>query len=403
MADSVMLINAKLMKKILWLASWYPNKLDPFLGDFIQRHAQAVSLFRMVYVIYVIKDEKGKLTTDVRIETHESGNLIEVIAYYKPKTIGISGVDRLLSLVKYLKLYKRLIASFIKAHGTPSLVHVHVAMWAGVLARWIKGKWKVKYLVTEHWSGYNKISFDNFYNKDLIFRKNAVAVLKGASLLLPVSAQLAQQITGNVLQVKYQVVSNVVDTRYFTYAEAASLQNFRFLHVSTMDRNKNADIILRIFSKLLTEKPGCELVLVGPLRKDLQLHCDNLGLNNVVHWRGEMPYFQVASEMQQASAMVMFSRYENQPCVILEAQCCGLPVIATAVGGVPEIVNPENGILVEPGNESSLLEAMHRLVDSPGKFNKGEISRKATRLYNYQTIGEQISRLYDTLLEEKPL
>jgi hypothetical protein len=46
---------------------------------------------------------------------------------------------------------------------------------------------------------------------------------------------------------------------------------------------------------------------------------------------------------------------------------------------------------------------MHRLVDSPGKFNKGEISRKANRLYNYQTIGEQISRLYDTLLEEKPL
>jgi len=386
------------MEKILWLASWYPSKLHSFNGDFIQRHARAVSIYREVHLIHVIKDENGTLTKNVLIDRQASGNLTEVIVYYKPFRVGIKALDKTLSLIKYVRVYKQVIKSFIKQNGTPSLVHVHVAMWSGVLARWVKRKYGVNYLVTEHWSGYNKIAFDNLYNKDIIFRKNAFAVLKGAGLLLPVSTQLANQISTNVLQVPYQVMSNVVDTRHFYFKSSALKGKFRFLHVSTMDRNKNADIILRVFSRLLIDKPGCELVLVGPAGKDLQGVSEELGLNGFVYWRGEVPYAEVGREMQQASAMVMFSRYENQPCVILEAQCCGLPVIATAVGGIPEIVTSENGLLVDSGNEADLLKAMICMVETHDQYNRPEISHKASTLYNYRTIGEQISGIYDTLI-----
>ena len=64
-------------KKVLWLVSWYPNRLAPFNGDFIKRHAEAVSLYHDVQVIYVVRDTNGLLTKDVDIEESEKVGLAE--------------------------------------------------------------------------------------------------------------------------------------------------------------------------------------------------------------------------------------------------------------------------------------------------------------------------------------
>lgn len=385
------------MKKILWLTSWYPNKLQPFNGDFIQRHACAASLYKPVHVIYVIKDENEQQTSDVTVERNTSGNLSEVIAYYKPFSIGIKPLDKLFSLAKYIRIYRQLIRAFIAEHGLPAVVHVHVAMWAGVLANWIKKKYDINYLVTEHWSGYNAISHDNFYKKDFIFKRHAIRVLKNAMMLLPVSRQLGQLISTSIIPVTFEVVSNVVDTGCFSYSSTAITNRFRFVHVSTMDCNKNPLKILQVFSSLLAYKPNCELVMVGPASNELKHNAEKLGLNDFVQWKGEVQHHEVAVEMQHSSAMVMFSRYENQPCVILEALCCGLPVIATAVGGIPEIVDPSNGILIAPGDEHALLNAIIQMMDRYQDYNRFEISIKATALYNYKTIGKKMADLYDAV------
>ena len=98
--------------------------------------------------------------------------------------------------------------------------------------------------------------------------------------------------------------------------------------------------------------------------------------------------------MQQSSALLMFSRYENQPCVILEALCCGLPVIATKVGGIPEIINESNGILVEPGNEIQLLNACLMLMKNNDRFNGMAISQQSRELFSYGAVGKQFADLY---------
>ena len=67
---------------ILWLPSWYPNKLAPYDGDFIQRHAKAVSAYIPLHVLHIIRDEKGTITKSLKIEENKSGNLAEVIIYY---------------------------------------------------------------------------------------------------------------------------------------------------------------------------------------------------------------------------------------------------------------------------------------------------------------------------------
>ena len=66
-------------KKILWLCSWYPNKMEPFNGDFIKRHAEAVSLYEDVQVIYVVRDVNGKVTKGVLEVESEKNKLKEKV------------------------------------------------------------------------------------------------------------------------------------------------------------------------------------------------------------------------------------------------------------------------------------------------------------------------------------
>ena len=110
-------------------------------------------------------------------------------------------------------------------------------------------------------------------------------------------------------------------------------------------------------------------------------------------------YQQVAAEMKSASVFVLLSRYENQPCVILESLCSGLPVIATAVGGIPEIVNEKNGILlqdsVHPQAHMALSAAINKCMDEPGMFDRKAIAAHAQQVFSYDSVGRQFADLYE--------
>ena len=71
-------------KKILWLCSWYPSKMDPFNGDFIQRHARAAALFNDIHVIHVTYDYPNDVENSGQ-ELNSIGQLTEQIVYFKKK------------------------------------------------------------------------------------------------------------------------------------------------------------------------------------------------------------------------------------------------------------------------------------------------------------------------------
>lgn len=382
------------MKKILWLASWYPNKISPFNGDFIKRHAEAVAIYKHVHVIFVVKDEYGVVTDHVTVENSTLGNLSESIAYYKPFITGLKFFDRIISIFIYLKIFRELITSFIKSNGTPKLVHVHVAMWAGIVALWLKGEKGIPFIVTEHWTGYAKNAIENIYNKGWFFKYLSGLVLKHARLVVPVSQHLGKYIQDNIYPGKFQVVSNAVNTAYFTLSDYSGSE-FKFIHVSSMAPQKNIEGLLNSFSQLLLLLTNWKLIMAGPASVDLKIKASQLGLDNYIEWTGEITYTQVAKKIIESSAFVLFSKYENQPCVILEALCCGLPVIATNVGGIPEVITAHNGILVSSENESHLVQAMITLMENYKAYDKIQISEMAIEKYNYKTIGKIIADLYN--------
>ena len=375
------------------MVSWYPNRLDGFDGDFIKRHATAAALYCKVHVIYVKKDEGLKPGTSVT-KNFESDNLSEEIIYYNAYRLGVGLIDKILSNHYYKKHFSKAIKKYIHQSGRPSLVHVHVAMKAGLAALWIKKKLNIPFIITEHWTGYHKQSRPSVYDYNPVIQKLNKKIFRAADMLLPVSNDLGKTINEFLPGLPYHVIPNVVDTALFRYKPYAS-PKFRFIHISYMNFQKNPEGIFSAAKILEGRGYDFEILMLGNENKSLTASANKHGLQpQTVIFKKAVPYVQVASLMQTSSALLLFSRFENLPCVLIEALCCGLPIISTNVGGIAEVINGENGILVESENIQSLAGAMQKMMDNYSNFNQEKICAEASARFNYEKVGRQIADLY---------
>ena len=404
---------------VVWLASWFPSRINKTAGDFIERHAHAVAPFvKHLSVIVVLKDDAMPANT-FEIQQKQVGSLSIYTAWYgKSLWGGLPG--KLLSQKKYLSLQNKIFEKIVAATGKPDLVHVQVAMKAGIYARRLKKKWGIPYIVTEHWSGYKRESKPNLYEMGKLFLQLNKAVLQDAAILLPVSDNLGNTITKNFVAMPYQVVPNVVDTSLFFFksptlaATFSAVENaqtiaelspvspkvFRFIHPSYMNYPKNPEGILRACSLLKDSGYQFQLQMIGNKNEELLLNAKTLGLlDNCVFFEEEITYADVAKRMQQSDALLMFSRYENMPCIIAEALCCGLTVVSSRVGGIAEVVNESNGILVEAGNVNELVKAMQQMIDTYESYNRPAIAVAAAASFSYNVVGKTISNIYKNLLK----
>ncbi|NOT52471.1 MAG: glycosyltransferase [Chitinophagaceae bacterium] len=381
-------------KKVLWLCSWYPGKTEPFNGDFIQRHAQAAALYNDIHVIHVTADSSGVIKETIAEIKKEEG-LVEHIVYYKK---SMTAWGRFIGHYKLLFLYKDAIRKYIGENGKPDLVHVHVPVKAGLLGLWMKKKYNIPYLVTEHWGIYNNVADLNYSGRTNWFKQYTKKIFGHAARFISVSRFLAEGVNRLVIKKDYEVIPNVVNTDLFFYKERPAQALFRFIHVSNMVPLKNAEGIVRAFKLLQEKNNNAELVMVGDTNDFIRQYAAEEGLPaGKVLFKGETPYKEVAGEMQQANCFILFSNIENSPCVIGEALCCGLPVIATNVGGVPELVNESNSILIEAKDENALVNAMQQVMNDYMKYDRKEIAENARTTFSYSVIGKKFDGIYSGL------
>jgi glycosyltransferase involved in cell wall biosynthesis len=365
---------------VLFLSSWYPNKKDALDGNFVQNHAKAVAYKIPVTVLFTTSLKN--ISSTYLIEETRIENLCEIRVYFKWHSWKIIRLVRTLCAY-YIGLKK--VASF-------DLIHANVFFNVGILSV-LLGVWKQKPVVlSEHSSWYNTAEKIPFWKRTIL-----QVFQKGIKTFMPVSHSLGKKLLELGIDAnKVFPVANVIDTNIFFYKPMPTNAKTTFLHVSNFkEHHKNIEGILRAIAALGKAGHDFQFIFVGDGNIEvLQEKSQKLEIDiNKITFHTTKTGADLAYFYQLADAFVLFSRYENLPCVLLESLCCGTPIVATRVGGIAEII-ANNGILIEREDEKALYEAMLQFIEVKQAFSKQEIASKAQNLYSIQAISSKIIARY---------
>ena len=369
------------MKNVLFLSSWYPSRVHTTLGNFVRYHALAASKYNSINVLYIVADDNVK---DYEIKYFQDHELKTTIVYFKR------------GIFKYLNYFVAFTKGFhfVKEKNKLKfdIVHMnimHPGIWQALYLKW---RYKIPYVVSENWHGFQDLAK---YNLSFLEMKLIKIGIRFSSVISPVSKQLKNCMINANYQAKYQIIPNVVDTDKFHIGELdTNKNNFTFLHVSTLDDSiKNVSGIIDAFEKIKHKNMVLKIIGDGPIDWIIK-KVSTLKTKNTVLVESEKTHDQIAEEMQKADVFVLFSNIENLPLVLIESISSGTPVIATKVGGIPELFNNELGRLVDAGSIDQLLSEMNFMVENPNFFNPSRIRSFAIKNYSNEEVGKKFNDLY---------
>jgi glycosyltransferase involved in cell wall biosynthesis len=380
------------MKKlnILFLASWYPDKISPLSGNFIKKHAQSVAEFCNVYVIYVRALEQNEKW--IMDEKSDDG-LLELIVYYKKSPGKLPVISTLKTYILKMKAYKKAFNCLINKGITFDLVHLNVFVPAGVFARYLYKKFRIPFIVTEHWTKFLPSSKEAFgFAEKLVIQQ----INQQASAICPVSYNLRDEMIRFGIKNRFFVVPNVVNPDIFYPSfKMADEKMLRFLHISHLEeKHKNISGILNAFKTLRAYRNDFILTIVGDRNlEQTQEKAKHMNFpENTIRFEGTKTETEIAEIMRNHDIFVMFSQYENLPLMT------GIPVISSAVGGVPEMINEKNGVLVNVGDDASFLKHLIDMMNNYKTYNKKTISEEAKKIYSSKEVGKTYCSIYERIL-----
>ena len=374
---------------ILHLLSWFPTPDDPTLGNFCVRMIDALPE-DCHSVILSVCDGKN-MTKSFEVKEIEGAHHNHVQIYIRPPKVNA------IRKLKMLRMYQYGLKYIKKRFFKPDLIHLHVAYPLGQVALLWKRLHGYKYVLTEHWTIYQPQNKDVLVGK---LKKKIVKIANNAELIMPVSLDLQRCMEGHGVNNRFKVIYNLVNTDIFKLGAPHTSSKKRILHISTLrDEAKNFSGILRTIERLRQQRDDFELHDIHDYEApEFKAFVKEHHLEDCVIFHGKKTSAEVAEAYQQADFFVLFSNFENLPCVIVEAFASGVPVLSTAVGGIAEILSPERGILIPQGDEEALLQGMNQLLDHGSEYDRQAIRDYAIKTFAAQNIGQQIFEAYNTVV-----
>ena len=192
---------------------------------------------------------------------------------------------------------------------------------------------------------------------------------------------------------------SLVDRARWREKERFDRDAILFTCVGRLESQKNPLLLVQAFAAL--NNPRIHLIMLGEgsLREQLAAYIREHGLERCVHLlgkRNEVPECLAASDV-----FVLSSNWEGNPLAVMEAMAAGLPVVGTAVGGVPELVESgRQGILVPPGDCAAFTDAMRTLLDDPEKRTAmaNAAQAHATAAFNVERMAQGYESIYRAAL-----
>jgi glycosyltransferase involved in cell wall biosynthesis len=230
------------------------------------------------------------------------------------------------------------------------------------------------------------------------------------------SADMAAEVVGRriVPRRKVCVIGNGIDTARFRAGGAREEARLALGipegaplvgTVGRLTEVKRQDVLLRAFARLRARVPDARLLVVGdgPLRAPLRRLAEGLNLGGSAHFVGYQP--QTERYYQAMDIFALTSQSEGIPQAVLEASVAGLPVIASRVGGVPEVIEDgRTGLLFPPGDEGALAEGLCALAGDRGRARRlGEAARERVEArFDVRRMADIYHRHFLELLRRGP-
>lgn len=348
--------------KVLFLTPWYPSAKDAMVGLFVQKHVESVRA-------------QG---CDVRVIYSQEWR--DTWSQWKA----------------------------LRAEGwMPDIVQLNVIQKQGLLALWLKKRYGIPYVIIEHWTGY--LAENPVVKPNGLHTRFMKILCSEAEVVMPVSNQLAVAMQALGFRAKkWEKINNVVDDFFYSKSDDSPEKSPKkiktILNITCFDEvHKNVKGLLRASKALFEKRQDFQLVLVGTGIdfKEVYQYAESLHFpEGKLRWTGELTPKEVSEEFDKADIFVLSSRFENAPVVISESLAKGVPVISTKVGGIPEMVDSQSGILVEPDNDKELSEAMEYMLDHLSEYNKETIQQKGAQ-YSFAYVGQALKAIYAQVIERQ--
>lgn len=312
---------------------------------------------------------------------------IEVLRHYHrdiPKMVALNTKSWIMQVQKMFDKY-------VEQYGIPDIIHAHCCKNAGIAATQIGKKTGCPVFITEHISKYLfEKEFGVKWSKHRWIKDLIIRAYKDASCVIPVAEELVEDIAPIFgKDYKYVPISNVIDVDFYAYKDRKPTEGrpFRFCCLGNANGAnlylKGYDILSQAFKKM----EGCELHIAGRGTQSAEMQ-QMFPLHTTLY--GEISKNQVRQLLYDCDALVLPSRSEAQPLVLMEAMSTGIPVVSTEV--TPQSERIAGACLIaKTGDVNSLAEKMRECMNiRPSR----QLSEAIRAIASPETIAVQLEEVF---------
>lgn len=372
-----------------------PSFFTPYGGEFCLEQAKALK--RQGHEVRILSNVQLAATVGLkdyltlpygrRVKAREGITVWQTFQRGVPKLVRWN-VDR------WVKRVERLFRQYVDYYGYPELLHAHCGKWAGYVAMRLGEKYGIPYVITEHLS---LMSLQEEFGP-APSSKWQIPLLREtyrkAALVIPVAREIVKDTAcyyGD--DYRWEEVSNVVDTDFFGYQSRPQREGraFTFCCLAAFDPRKGYDVLARAFAMVREKRQDVRLIIAGKGTQSLKAQ-RLLGMDGV-ELLGSKPKETVRTLLYMSDALVLPSRGEVQPLVVLEAMSTGIPVVATTC--VPQNERLEGACSIVPVDDAeALAKAMVEMMDDYRKYDGVAIATQTRALASPEVIGKRLSELF---------
>jgi glycosyltransferase involved in cell wall biosynthesis len=288
----------------------------------------------------------------------------------------------------------------------PEIVHIHTASYGSFarksLLTWWASLSSVPVVLHIHGGGFKTF----FQTSPRLVRSFIRATLERADVVAALGSAWGRDLTAIAPAANICVVPNAIRLRTPVHQEDASTVNVVFL--GKVCDGKGTFVLLEAWAKLINDSDctvPARLIIAGDGEVDrARERVAALSIGDTCEVRGWLSASTVDDLLASAHVLVLPSMAEGQPMSILEAMARGLVVIASEVGGIPEMLSGGAGVLIKPGDVNGLAEAMTRVIDDPRERSRlgADAYSKAQSDFDIELVSARFDEMYRDVLSRGP-